>query len=168
MFLFNTERKKRRNIRCMSLPWLVTLSMVLNLTWHQLSTSLLFVGNISAIVFVIQWLFSTSLTVLSIWCVCCLCCFFADQSVQGIFLCKNNWHLFILNLMVWHSFTFCFLLSPSLAYVSILGMHLFGCKFGSEKDKETLPDRKNFDSLLWAIVTVFQVSITLFTALCSV
>lgn len=42
--------------------------------------------------------------------------------------------------------------------VSILGMHLFGCKFGSERDGDTLPDRKNFDSLLWAIVTVFQVS----------
>lgn len=40
---------------------------------------------------------------------------------------------------------------------SILGMHLFGCKFASERDGDTLPDRKNFDSLLWAIVTVFQV-----------
>lgn len=37
-------------------------------------------------------------------------------------------------------------------------MHLFGCRFGSERDGDTLPDRKNFDSLLWAIVTVFQVS----------
>lgn len=42
-------------------------------------------------------------------------------------------------------------------HLSILGMHLFGCKFGSERDGDTLPDRKNFDSLLWAIVTVFQV-----------
>uniref|UniRef100_A0A8C3CHY5 Ion transport domain-containing protein n=1 Tax=Cairina moschata TaxID=8855 RepID=A0A8C3CHY5_CAIMO len=40
---------------------------------------------------------------------------------------------------------------------SILGMHLFGCKFASERDGDTLPDRKNFDSLLWAIVTVFQI-----------
>ncbi|CAF96236.1 unnamed protein product, partial [Tetraodon nigroviridis] len=32
-----------------------------------------------------------------------------------------------------------------------------GCKFGSERDGDTLPDRKNFDSLLWAIVTVFQI-----------
>lgn len=47
--------------------------------------------------------------------------------------------------------------------VSILGMHLFGCKFGSERDGDTLPDRKNFDSLLWAIVTVFQVSIKPFS-----
>lgn len=39
-------------------------------------------------------------------------------------------------------------------------MHLFGCKFASERDGDTQPDRKNFDSLLWAIVTVFQVSIT--------
>lgn len=41
---------------------------------------------------------------------------------------------------------------------SILGMHLFGCKFGLQQDTgDTLPDRKNFDSLLWATVTVFQV-----------
>ena len=38
---------------------------------------------------------------------------------------------------------------------SILGMNLFGCKFC---DPETrICDRKNFDSLLWATVTVFQV-----------
>lgn len=42
---------------------------------------------------------------------------------------------------------------------SILGMHLFGCKFGLRTESgDTMPDRKNFDSLLWAIVTVFQVS----------
>lgn len=49
--------------------------------------------------------------------------------------------------------------APASSRLSILGMHLFGCKFGSERDGDTLPDRKNFDSLLWAIVTVFQVSI---------
>ena len=44
---------------------------------------------------------------------------------------------------------------------SILGMHLFGCKFGLRIDSgDTLPDRKNFDSLLWATVTVFQVGRT--------
>lgn len=37
-------------------------------------------------------------------------------------------------------------------------MHLFGCKFSLTTDTgDTVPDRKNFDSLLWAIVTVFQV-----------
>ncbi|KAM7386593.1 hypothetical protein PAMA_009280 [Pampus argenteus] len=42
--------------------------------------------------------------------------------------------------------------------ISILGMHLFGCKFGLETENgDTIPDRKNFDSLLWAIVTVFQI-----------
>lgn len=47
------------------------------------------------------------------------------------------------------------LLPPTL---SILGMHLFGCKFSLKTDTgDTVPDRKNFDSLLWAIVTVFQV-----------
>ena len=47
---------------------------------------------------------------------------------------------------------------------SILGMNLFGCKFcdktlKGEKGEEQVCDRKNFDSLLWAIVTVFQVII---------
>ncbi|NXY73755.1 CAC1G protein, partial [Glareola pratincola] len=53
--------------------------------------------------------------------------------------------------------TFCMLLMLFIFIFSILGMHLFGCKFASERDGDTLPDRKNFDSLLWAIVTVFQV-----------
>uniref|UniRef100_A0A8D0CKF3 Voltage-dependent T-type calcium channel subunit alpha n=1 Tax=Scleropages formosus TaxID=113540 RepID=A0A8D0CKF3_SCLFO len=53
--------------------------------------------------------------------------------------------------------TFCMLLMLFIFIFSILGMHLFGCKFGSEHDGDTLPDRKNFDSLLWAIVTVFQI-----------
>lgn len=43
-------------------------------------------------------------------------------------------------------------------FYSILGMHLFGCKFSLKLENgDTIPDRKNFDSLLWAIVTVFQV-----------
>ncbi|XP_044035263.1 voltage-dependent T-type calcium channel subunit alpha-1G isoform X2 [Siniperca chuatsi] len=53
--------------------------------------------------------------------------------------------------------TFCMLLMLFIFIFSILGMHLFGCKFGSERGGDTLPDRKNFDSLLWAIVTVFQI-----------
>uniref|UniRef100_A0A7N6AEG1 Voltage-dependent T-type calcium channel subunit alpha n=1 Tax=Anabas testudineus TaxID=64144 RepID=A0A7N6AEG1_ANATE len=53
--------------------------------------------------------------------------------------------------------TFCMLLMLFIFIFSILGMHLFGCKFGSESNGDTLPDRKNFDSLLWAIVTVFQI-----------
>ncbi|XP_074604858.1 ca[2+]-channel protein alpha[[1]] subunit T [Brevipalpus obovatus] len=40
---------------------------------------------------------------------------------------------------------------------SILGMNLFGCKFcDTMPDNTTRCDRKNFDSLLWALVTVFQ------------
>ncbi|KAJ8871530.1 hypothetical protein PR048_027852, partial [Dryococelus australis] len=42
---------------------------------------------------------------------------------------------------------------------SILGMNLFGCKFcekNDDDDDSESCDRKNFDSLLWAIVTVFQ------------
>uniref|UniRef100_A0A2S2PYV7 Voltage-dependent T-type calcium channel subunit alpha-1H n=1 Tax=Sipha flava TaxID=143950 RepID=A0A2S2PYV7_9HEMI len=44
---------------------------------------------------------------------------------------------------------------------SILGMNLFGCKFCSRKndgtENDVACDRKNFDSLLWALVTVFQI-----------
>ncbi|KAG9510109.1 Voltage-dependent T-type calcium channel subunit alpha-1I, partial [Fragariocoptes setiger] len=41
---------------------------------------------------------------------------------------------------------------------SILGMNLFGCKFCDRlPDGGTHCDRKNFDSLLWSLVTVFQV-----------
>lgn len=47
---------------------------------------------------------------------------------------------------------------PGMLYCSILGMHIFGCKFSLKTETgDTVPDRKNFDSLLWAIVTVFQV-----------
>uniref|UniRef100_A0A8C4N9A5 Ion transport domain-containing protein n=1 Tax=Eptatretus burgeri TaxID=7764 RepID=A0A8C4N9A5_EPTBU len=54
--------------------------------------------------------------------------------------------------------TFCMLLMLFIFIFSILGMHLFGCKFSMHtKRGDTLPDRKNFDSLLWAIVTVFQI-----------
>ncbi|XP_033608822.1 voltage-dependent T-type calcium channel subunit alpha-1H isoform X2 [Cryptotermes secundus] len=41
---------------------------------------------------------------------------------------------------------------------SILGMNLFGCRFCEiQADGTKTCDRKNFDSLLWAIVTVFQI-----------
>ena len=47
---------------------------------------------------------------------------------------------------------------PPIARYSILGMNLFGCKFCRKSfDQKESCDRKNFDSLLWAIVTVFQV-----------
>ena len=37
-------------------------------------------------------------------------------------------------------------------------MHLFGCKF-FELDEfgNKIKDRKNFDSLYWSVITVFQV-----------
>ena len=40
---------------------------------------------------------------------------------------------------------------------SILGMNLFGCKFCDPETGNC--ERKNFDSLLWATVTVFQVTV---------
>ncbi|KAG7275585.1 hypothetical protein CRUP_006730 [Coryphaenoides rupestris] len=53
--------------------------------------------------------------------------------------------------------TFCMLLMLFIFIFSILGMHIFGCKFSLKTEAgDTVPDRKNFDSLLWAIVTVFQ------------
>uniref|UniRef100_A0A3Q1EQH8 Voltage-dependent T-type calcium channel subunit alpha n=1 Tax=Acanthochromis polyacanthus TaxID=80966 RepID=A0A3Q1EQH8_9TELE len=54
--------------------------------------------------------------------------------------------------------TFCMLLMLFIFTFSILGMHLFGCKFSLQTENgDTIPDRKNFDTLLWAIVTVFQI-----------
>ncbi|XP_061626694.1 voltage-dependent T-type calcium channel subunit alpha-1I-like isoform X1 [Phyllopteryx taeniolatus] len=54
--------------------------------------------------------------------------------------------------------TFCMLLMLFIFIFSILGMHIFGCKFSLKTEMgDTVPDRKNFDSLLWAIVTVFQI-----------
>lgn len=63
---------------------------------------------------------------------------------------------------------FFFILFSSLQYkyikknliiiISILGMNLFGCKFCEEKEDGKECDRKNFDTLLWSLVTVFQVS----------
>ncbi|XP_059353762.1 voltage-dependent T-type calcium channel subunit alpha-1I-like [Carassius carassius] len=54
--------------------------------------------------------------------------------------------------------TFCMLLMLFIFIFSILGMHIFGCKFSLKTDTgDTVPDRKNFDSLMWAIVTVFQI-----------
>ncbi|KAM9305191.1 voltage-dependent T-type calcium channel subunit alpha-1H [Gastrophryne carolinensis] len=54
--------------------------------------------------------------------------------------------------------TFCMLLMLFIFIFSILGMHLFGCKFTLRTESgDTITDRKNFDSLLWAIVTVFQI-----------
>uniref|UniRef100_A0A8C4PW99 Voltage-dependent T-type calcium channel subunit alpha n=1 Tax=Eptatretus burgeri TaxID=7764 RepID=A0A8C4PW99_EPTBU len=53
--------------------------------------------------------------------------------------------------------TFCMLLLLFIFIFSILGMHLFGCKFSFAEDHGTQPDRKNFDTLLWSVVTVFQI-----------
>ncbi|XP_072167756.1 voltage-dependent T-type calcium channel subunit alpha-1H-like [Diadema setosum] len=53
--------------------------------------------------------------------------------------------------------TFFSLLALFIFIFSILGMHIFGCKFCNYEDGERICDRKNFDSLLWAVVTVFQI-----------
>jgi len=55
-------------------------------------------------------------------------------------------------------FWFGYQLDYYLTHYSILGMNLFGCKFCTKLKDETVCERKNFDSLLWALVTVFQVS----------
>ncbi|CAK6982852.1 voltage-dependent T-type calcium channel subunit alpha-1H-like [Scomber scombrus] len=42
--------------------------------------------------------------------------------------------------------------------ISVLGMHMFGCKFSFKSEHgDIITDRKNFDSLLWSMVTVFQI-----------
>ena len=54
--------------------------------------------------------------------------------------------------------TFFSLLLLFIFIFSILGMNLFGCKFCIKlEDGSRLCERKNFDSLLWACITVFQV-----------
>lgn len=54
--------------------------------------------------------------------------------------------------------TFCCLLLLFIFIFSTLGMHLFGCQFFDvDQDGQKVFHRKNFDSLFWAIITVFQV-----------
>ncbi|ESO12678.1 hypothetical protein HELRODRAFT_148954, partial [Helobdella robusta] len=56
--------------------------------------------------------------------------------------------------------TFFALLCLFIFIFSILGMNIFGCKLCSEKSiriSKHSCGRKNFDSLLWAVVTVFQI-----------
>lgn len=53
--------------------------------------------------------------------------------------------------------TFCSLLALFIFIFSILGMNLFGCKFCAVDDGIRRCERKNFDSLLWSTITVFQI-----------
>jgi hypothetical protein len=53
--------------------------------------------------------------------------------------------------------TFFSLLLLFIFIFSILGMHLFGCKFYEIKNGEKVHFRKNFNTLLWSTITVFQV-----------
>ncbi|KAK5620574.1 hypothetical protein CRENBAI_022120 [Crenichthys baileyi] len=57
----------------------------------------------------------------------------------------------------------CWLLLFGIFLLSIVGMHLFGCKIQSSdedfngKSFDVIDKRKNFDTLLWSMVTVFQI-----------
>ncbi|XP_053191097.1 voltage-dependent T-type calcium channel subunit alpha-1H-like [Scomber japonicus] len=52
----------------------------------------------------------------------------------------------------------CMLLLFATFVFSVLGMHLFGCKFSFKSvHGDIVTDRKNFDSILWSMVTVFQI-----------
>ena len=65
--------------------------------------------------------------------------------------------------IVFTFFSSLFPFSSSPPDCSILGMNLFGCKFCDESAGANglqVCDRKNFDTLLWATVTVFQVSLS--------
>ena len=58
--------------------------------------------------------------------------------------------------------TFCFLVLLFIFIFSTLGMHLFGCKFFEYDDEGNMVhDRKNFNSLFWAMITIFQVLINI-------
>lgn len=59
--------------------------------------------------------------------------------------------------------TFLVLLSLFIFTASILGMHLFGAKYTFKNERGELEvARANFDTLFWALVTVFQVCFRLF------
>uniref|UniRef100_I3KUX4 Calcium voltage-gated channel subunit alpha1 H n=1 Tax=Oreochromis niloticus TaxID=8128 RepID=I3KUX4_ORENI len=66
--------------------------------------------------------------------------------------------LLVLKRTIGEASTLCWLMLFVIFIFSIVGMHLFGCKFHFRSiDDETVDDRKNFDSLLWSMVTVFQI-----------
>uniref|UniRef100_A0AAQ5YGL0 Ion transport domain-containing protein n=1 Tax=Amphiprion ocellaris TaxID=80972 RepID=A0AAQ5YGL0_AMPOC len=66
--------------------------------------------------------------------------------------------LLVLRRTVGKSAPLCWLMLFFIFIFSILGMHLFGykCSFETEFGHVTV-DRKNFDSLLWSMLTVFQI-----------
>ncbi len=53
---------------------------------------------------------------------------------------------------------FLIILSLFIFVYAVFGMYIFGNKFDHNNDGELTGDeRKNFDTLLWSLVTVFQV-----------
>lgn len=78
-----------------------------------------------------------------------------QQTLLPLLLSLSAWYLYTntANNAPLHSHT------HAIINNSILGMNLFGCKFCYKVQDEVIQcDRKNFDSLLWALVTVFQVT----------
>ncbi|XP_075318472.1 voltage-dependent T-type calcium channel subunit alpha-1H-like [Odontesthes bonariensis] len=70
--------------------------------------------------------------------------------------------------------TLCWLMLFYIFIFGVVGMYLFGCKFVYiSPDGDPADDRKNFDSLLWSMVTVFQIltledwNLVLFNAMAS-
>ncbi|XP_024857990.2 voltage-dependent T-type calcium channel subunit alpha-1I-like [Kryptolebias marmoratus] len=64
--------------------------------------------------------------------------------------------LLVLKRTIKESASLCWLVLFFIYNFSVFGMTLFSCQFVSE-DGNLIDDRKNFDSLLWAMVTVFQI-----------
>ncbi|XP_069011378.1 voltage-dependent T-type calcium channel subunit alpha-1I-like [Embiotoca jacksoni] len=65
--------------------------------------------------------------------------------------------LVVLHKTVEEASTLCWLTLFIIFVFSILGMHLFGCTFNLQtEDGSSIDVRKNFDTLLWSMVTVFQ------------
>ncbi|XP_042345439.1 voltage-dependent T-type calcium channel subunit alpha-1H-like [Plectropomus leopardus] len=66
--------------------------------------------------------------------------------------------LLVLKRTMGEAATLCTLLLFVSFIFGIIGMHLFGGKFNFKTQHgDTITDRKNFDTLLWSIVTVFQI-----------
>ncbi|XP_070765049.1 voltage-dependent T-type calcium channel subunit alpha-1I-like [Enoplosus armatus] len=65
--------------------------------------------------------------------------------------------LLVLKRTMQEAASLCWLLLFVTFVFSILGMHLFGGQFSFKTlQRDTTTDRKNFDTLLWSMVTVFQ------------
>ncbi|TMS21396.1 Voltage-dependent T-type calcium channel subunit alpha-1H, partial [Larimichthys crocea] len=86
----------------------------------------------------------------------------AFRLLRFVRLVKSHPHLkrqlLVLKRTIEEAVVLCGLLLVGMLVFSLLGMQLFGNKFNFQtKDGVTFTDRKNFDTILWSMVTVFQI-----------